>query len=69
MIQFRWVIYYFKYEIYDSLDNLQTMFGKDGSNIAAAKADPQQFNLVIEIANYVKVLSRNFFQAITKLTA
>ena len=54
---------YFKYEIYDSLDNLQTMFGKNGSNITAVKADPQQFNLVIEIANYVKVLSKNFFQS------
>jgi hypothetical protein len=62
---------YFKYERYDYLDNLQRMFGKNGANISAAKADPTRFNLIIEIANYVKVLARNFFQSdykINKLT-
>jgi len=54
---------YFKYERYDYLDNLQTMFGKDGANIATIKADTTKFNLVIEIANYVKVLSKNFFKS------
>jgi hypothetical protein len=40
---------YFKYEKYDSLDNIQTMFGKDGQNIDAAKADSAKFNLIIEL--------------------
>jgi hypothetical protein len=58
---------YFKYERYDYLDNLQTMFGKKGSNIRAANAANAQFNLVIEIGNYIKVLSKNFFQSQYKI--
>jgi hypothetical protein len=58
---------YFKYERYDSLDNLQTMFGKNGANIAAVSADPAKFNLVIELARYVKVLAKNFFQSQYKI--
>lgn len=54
---------YFKYERYDSLDNIETIFGKEGSNIAAVKADATQFNLVIEIADYMKQLSKNFFKS------
>lgn len=54
---------YLKYERYDSLDNLQRMFGKDGSNIKAVSGNPQKFNLVIEVARYIKVISRNFFRS------
>lgn len=54
---------YFKYERYDKLDNLQTMFGKGGYKITEAKANTTQFNLIIEIANYIKMLSRNFFKS------
>lgn len=54
---------YFKYERYDSLDNIQTMFGKGGANVVAATASAAKFNLVIEIARYIKVLSKNFFQS------
>jgi hypothetical protein len=54
---------YLKYEIYDYLDNLQMMFGKKGSNISAAKSNPSRFNLILQIADYVKVLSKNFFQS------
>ena len=54
---------YFKYERYDSLNNIETIFGKEGSNIVAVKADETQFNLVIEIADYIKQLSRNFFRS------
>ena len=54
---------YFKYERYDYLDNIQTMFGVDGSNLTAANASNTKFNLVIEIADYVKILGRNFFQS------
>ena len=58
---------YLKYERYDYLDNVQTMFGKKGANIVAAASDPAKFNLVIEIARYVKVLSKNFFQSRYKI--
>ncbi len=54
---------YFKYERYDYLDNIQTMFGVDGANLTSAKSNTAKFNLVIEIADYVKILGRNFFQS------
>jgi len=58
---------YLKYERYDYLDNVQTMFGEKGVNYTAVKADPEKFNLVIEIANYIKVLSKNFFKSDYKI--
>jgi hypothetical protein len=54
---------YFKFELYDYLDNVQTMFGSGGSNVAAVNADPYKFNLVIEIAKLVEQLSRNFLRS------
>lgn len=54
---------YFKYERYDYLDNIQTMFGKGGSNVTKVNANPEKFNLVIEIAKYIKVLSKNFLRS------
>ena len=54
---------YFKYERYDYLDNLQTMFGKGGENIKSAAADDAQFNLIIEIARYVEVIAKNFLRS------
>ena len=59
---------YFKYERYDKLDNLETMFGKHGSNIKEANDDSDKFNLVIEIANYIKTLSKNFFRSDYKIS-
>lgn len=53
---------YFKYEKYDYLDNMQRMFGQKGSNIKEVKAD-DKFNLVLEIAEYIKQLSKNFFSS------
>lgn len=53
---------YFKYEKYDSLDNVQTAFGKSGANIKAASIEGAKYNLVIEIAKYIKVLSKNFLR-------
>jgi hypothetical protein len=55
------------YERYDNLDNMQKMFGRKGVNIAAAASDPSKFNLVIEIARYVKVLAKNFFKSDYKI--
>ncbi len=54
---------YFKYERYDYLDNLQLMFGKEGSKILNAQANKNKYNLIIEIAEYVKVITKNFFQS------
>lgn len=58
---------YFKYERYDYLDNLQTVFGQNGANINATNSNPAKFNLIIEIANYVKELAKNFFQSDYKI--
>jgi len=58
---------YFKYERYDHLDNLETMFGKNGSNISAVYADGARFNLILKIADYVKVLVKNFLQSYYKV--
>lgn len=58
---------YFKFELYDKTDNLETMFGKGGANVNAVSADHSRFNLIIEIARYVKVMARNFFQSYYKI--
>ncbi len=58
---------YFKYEMYDYLDNIQTIFGKGGVKIVDVKSDKQKFNLVIEIAEYVKKISNNFFSSHFKI--
>lgn len=58
---------YFKYERYDRLDNLQNMFGKSGANIKAAKTDPEKFNLIIEITDYLKAIVKGIFKSDYKL--
>ncbi len=58
---------YLKYERYDYLDNLQMMFGKKGINISSANADPARFNLILKIADYIRVLAKNFFQSDYKI--
>ena len=58
---------YIKYEIYDYLDNIQRMFGKNGANVKAANTNALQFNLIIAIARYVKVLSNSFFRSDYKI--
>jgi hypothetical protein len=52
---------YVKYEVFDSLDNVQALFGKGGKNISDVTSQPGRFNLVIEIGRYLKEISRNFF--------
>lgn len=54
---------FFKYEKYDYLDNVQRAFGKSGANVRTAVANSEKFNLVIEIAKYIKVLSKNFLRS------
>jgi len=57
----------FKYERYDSLDNIQQMFGRKGSNVTDAHHDPTRFNLILEIADYVKVIVENFLHSYYKI--
>ena len=55
---------FLKFEIYDHLDNLERMFGKGGADIKSVNAQRSfRFNLIIEIADYVKVLAKNFFMS------
>ena len=54
---------FFKYELYDYLDNLQTMFGKNGANIEKVNANAGSFNLIIAMARWVKVLANSFFRS------
>jgi hypothetical protein len=58
---------YLKYERYDYLDNIQRMIGKNGSNISEAYANTAKFNLIFKIADYVKVLVKNFLQSYYKV--
>jgi hypothetical protein len=52
---------YVKYERYDQLDNFTNMFNASGGNIQASAST--RFNLILEIAEYVTDLSRNFFKS------
>lgn len=58
---------FFKYEKYDYLDNIQTMFGAGGANYKAVKADSAKFNLIVQIADYVNTLAKNFLQSYYKI--
>ncbi|HLP51491.1 MAG TPA: DUF748 domain-containing protein [Chitinophagales bacterium] len=57
---------YFRYERYDSLDNLSLMFGKRGSK-KGIKSEQAQFNLILKIAEYLQQLLRNFAQSDYKI--
>jgi hypothetical protein len=54
---------FFRYEHFDSLDNIEALFGKKGSNITDITKQRGRFNLVIEISRYIKKLARNFFES------
>lgn len=55
---------YLSYERYDYLDNIQRMFGKKGAGVKkAVNEQNEKFNLIIEMAKYVKLLSHNFFKS------
>lgn len=54
---------YFKYERYDYLDNVQMMFGKKGTMVSGAQQNNKEFNLILEIGNYIKALAKNFFKS------
>jgi len=54
---------YFNYERYDYLDNYQRMFGAKGSAVKVISANPESYNLILEIAKYVKVIFKNFLRS------
>jgi hypothetical protein len=51
------------YERFDSLDNVQALFGKAGSNISDITEQAGRFNLLLTIGRYIKKLGLNFFQS------
>jgi len=53
---------FLKYERYDHLDNLQTIFGRKGTNVSSAK-DSRKFNLIFVLADYIVKLSKNFLRS------
>ncbi|MES2681405.1 MAG: DUF748 domain-containing protein [Bacteroidota bacterium] len=57
---------YFKYERYDYLDNLQYMFGKNGERVEEGSANART-NILFQIADYIKLLAKNFFKSDYKL--
>ena len=58
---------YFKYERYDYLDNLTRMFVSQETKAVVAQLPGTTFNLVLEIGNYIKRLSKNFFRSNYKI--
>jgi len=58
---------FIKYEKYDSLDNYTRIFGINGSNISNVNADPTRFNLILEIAKYIQLVSEDFLKSDYKI--
>jgi len=58
---------YFVYEEYDYLNNIERMFGENGSHVKQVEANPAKLNLIIKIADYVIALSQNFFESDFKI--
>ena len=59
----------FKYEKYDDLDNIQNMFGKNGSKVKAARNNPEKFNLIITISEYIQTIFKNFLKSDYKINS
>jgi hypothetical protein len=54
---------FISYERFDSLDNVQALFGKAGSNISDVTDQAGRFNLLLTIGRYLKQLGNNFFES------
>lgn len=53
---------YFKYEEYDHQNNIEAIFYNKTIGAYGSK-NPQRFNLILEIGNYFKTISKNFFKS------
>lgn len=51
------------YEMYDTMSNLDHMFGKSGENVKQVKADPEKFNLILKLADYIKELFQDIIHS------
>ena len=58
---------FLKYEMYDSLDNYTRIFGINGANVSNVNADPTRFNLILEIAKYIQLVSEDFLKSDYKI--
>jgi hypothetical protein len=54
---------FISYERFDSLDNVQALFGKAGSNISDITKQDGRFNLLLTIGRYIKTLGQEFFES------
>jgi hypothetical protein len=54
---------FISFERFDSLDNVQALFGKAGSNITDVTEQAGRFNLLITIGRYLKTLGQRFFES------
>ena len=58
---------YFKFERYDNLDNLQKIFGTSGANVKIVNNRIGSFNLIIELAKYMKAIFKDFLKSEYKI--
>ncbi len=54
---------YVKYERYDHTDNLSNMFAKKGSGGGGENGGTEKLNIIVAIGQYIKNLSRDFFNS------
>lgn len=54
---------YCKFELYDSLNNIEMMFGKAGESAV----NHSRFNIIVAIGKYIEQLAKNFFKSDYKL--
>lgn len=52
-----------KFELYDTLNNIEMMFGKQGKKAV----DHSEFNIIVEIGKYIEQLARNFLRSDYKI--
>jgi hypothetical protein len=60
---------YLLFERFDSLDNVQAMFGKKAANISDITRQQGRFNLVIQISRYIEGLSKSFLASHYEINA
>jgi len=54
---------YVKFELYDSLNNIEMMFGEGGK----AAESHSEFNIIVAIGKYIEQLAKNFFKSDYKI--